>query len=347
MQNIFDTHDYDEHFLEQFISQTIPIYDLWSVRPTENEQKVLAQGASEETDKFSNFMNDHAIKEYPHPIVIVVGNAERNNPNKMHTSTMRYFKMKFDKFKGNDIGTPLVLNGLNQQQENGMSPLNMMGMGQRPGTNSGGISYNEIQGIIDRNVSDATRSIRSEYEEVNAKREVDAIKRIAELEAKMEMYKLEMRENEIDKKERKLQEAKEAFDNEKANGMGTLKDYTKTIAGGLIELGKSALGIDDKSSDQKVDKTTPKDDKDLKGTNVQNATIIEDDGFSETEPEDDNPFQDLIHVIENLSDDQKYTLLDVLVPGEKTEEIIQQPETTEDVDTSSNEDEKDNNIETS
>ena len=97
MQHIFDIHDYDESFLEQFTSQSIPIYSLWSIRPLQNEQRELISGTSEDIDKFRDFINDHASKEYPHPLVIVIGNAEKSNPTNMSNTSKHYFKIKFEK----------------------------------------------------------------------------------------------------------------------------------------------------------------------------------------------------------------------------------------------------------
>jgi len=98
MQNIFDIHDYDEGFLERFTSQTIPIYDLWSVRPLQNEQKELISGGSDDADKFRDFIIDHSNQEFPHPLVIVIGNAEKTNTDRMSNTSKKYFKLKFEKF---------------------------------------------------------------------------------------------------------------------------------------------------------------------------------------------------------------------------------------------------------
>ncbi len=321
MQHIFEIHDYDEHFLEQFTSQSIPIYDLWSIRPLQNEQRELISGTSEETDKFRSFINEHAGKDFPHPLVIVIGNAEKSNPNNMSNTTKRYFKLKFEKFKGNDLGTPLPFN-YPQNYPTGkeqMMPLSFSGHGQKQQQIAGmqGVSYTDIQGIVDRNVSDATRSIRAEYEESSAKREADSIKRIAELEMKMEFYKLEMKAKELEKREEKLEKELEGFAQEKVEGLGTVKEYTKTIAGGLIEVGKTAFGLEDsKYEKQKQEKKSERKEENLKG-NVE-TTDFEDEGFVEKETQG-KQFDNLIETINNLSEDQKYDLLDVLMPEEVKE----------------------------
>ncbi len=322
MQNIFDIHDYDESFLEQFTSQSIPIYSLWSIRPLQNEQRELISGSSEDIEKFRNFINDHASKEYPHPLVIVIGNAEKSNPDNMSNTSKHYFKIKFDKFKGNDLGSPLPFNYENKYPTGNeqMVPLGFAGLGQRNNqAGMPGVSYTDIQGIIDRNVSDATRSIKAQYEESSAKREADAIKKFAELEMKMELYKLDMREREISDKERKLQEEMDDLEQRKAEGLGSIKDYTKTIAGGLLEVGKTAFGIEDKDIHKPKESTKPKES-DLKGSPESSSfDDTDDDGFVETNHNNDNQsdqFENLLGAISNLSEDQKYALLDVLMPDE-------------------------------
>lgn len=332
MQNIFDIHDYDEHFIDQFTSQTLPIFDRWMIKPLQNEKKILDSGSSDEADKFIDFMNEHVEKDSPIPLLIVVGLTEKNNPTKMLNSTLQYHKLKFDKFKGNDIGTPLQF-GYSQsnQNNNQMMPLQMMGFGKKPPFNQSGmngISYTEIQGIIDKNVSDATRSIRAEYEEVSAKREAESIKRLAELEMKMELYKLDLRAKEVEEKERKLQEELDNFEVEKAEGLGTVKDYTKTIASGLLELGKTAFGIEDKDDKKESSKSksssdkSKKDNNNLKGTQT---TSIDGDDFTEktdqaSTTEENNhkeSFKDLKEILGDLSPEEKLEMIEILIPEEE------------------------------
>jgi hypothetical protein len=280
MQHIFDIHDYDEHFLEQFTSCMIPIYDLWSIRPLQNEMKELISGTSAEIDKFRSFIIDHTNKEYPHPLIIVIGNAEKSNPKNMTNTSKKYFKIKFEKFKGNDLGSPLGM-GFPQPYPTGneqMIPLGYMGNMQRPMVNGmQGFSINDLQGIIDRNVNDAARSIKAEYEELSAKREAESIKRLAELETKMELYKLDLREKEVSAKEQQLHDEINAFEERRVEGLGTVKDYTKTIASGLLELGKTAFGLDnlDSKKKEKTEKT-----ENLKGS-PKTITSFDDEGFTE------------------------------------------------------------------
>lgn len=326
MQHIFDIHDYDENFAERFCSHTIPIYDLWSVRPLQNQMKEIISGSSEEIEKFRNFLTDHANKDYPHELVIVIGNAEKSNPGNMLNSTKKYFKLKFDKFKGNDLGQPLFLGSVTAHPtgQEQLMPLSFSGFPTRQQNGVGGLSYQDLQGIIDKNVSDATRSIKAEYDEISAKRETDSIKRIAELEMKMELYKLELRAKEIEEKERKLLEELEEFEERKAEGLGNVKEYTKTIAGGLLELGKSALGLSE--ADDLLRKTSKK----KVGEAINSATNLrgtsagfDDDGFkSKSEKEDDNEiaFGQLLDVVKGLSVEQRMQLMDVLIPEEEQEE---------------------------
>lgn len=346
MQQIFDIHDYDEHFLEQFTSHSIPIYDLWSIRPLQNEMKELISGTSDETDKFRNFIVDHAGKDYPHPLIIVIGNSEKSNPKNMLNTTKRYFKLKFDKFKGNDLGVPLSM-GFQQQYPAGneqLIPLGFMGNMQRPMMNNQmqGFSLGDIQGIIDRNVNDAARSIKAGYEELSAKREAESIKRIAELETKMELHKLEIREKEVEAKEQQLREDIEAFEERRLEGLGTVKDYTKTIASGLMELGKTAFGLDNLDSKKKDKTDKNKTDKTKKDENLgggTRSTSFDDEGFTEnnsqnkeentennsnnnnsnnTEHSNNNDaFETLMGIVKNLNEDQKFALMNVLIPEEE------------------------------
>ena len=328
MQNIFDIHDYDDHFIEQFISQTIPIYDLWSIRPLQNQNKELIAGTSNDAESFREFIAEHSLKDYPHPLVIMVGNSEKGEMARILNTSKKFFKVKFDKFKGNDLGTPLEFNYGNEHTEKqNVLQNNFQNSGQRPQLagmqGMSGMSYNEMQGIIDRNVSDATRSIKADYEEVSARREAESIKRIADIETKMEYHKLDIRAREIEDKERKFQDEVEAFNAEKSEGLGSVKDYTKTIASGLLELGKAAFGIDDfikKDNDKPKEKEVKKEN--LKGANI--SDLDDDDGFTikdhekeQVKPENNNAFVDLIGAIKSLNEEQKYQLLEVLMPEEE------------------------------
>lgn len=320
MQNIFDIHDYDESFLDRFCSQTIPIYDLWSIRPLQNDQKEIITGGSNDVDKFRNFIIDHANQDFPHPLVIVIGNAEKTNSGRMSNTSKKYFKLKFEKFKGNDLGTPLTLSGTPEPYPtNQTPPFAFNGVNPNPMNPLQGFSLGDIHGIIDRNVADATRSIKAEYEEQAARREAENIKRLAELETRMEMYKLEMRAKEVESREQELRRELEELERKKAEGLGTVKDYTKTIAGGLFELGKSAFGIDD--SEVKVKSKVENENKSDLGT----TSLVDDDdnGFSEIKNDelkikDEKSNLDVVlQGIANLDDEQKMALLDALLPEEK------------------------------
>jgi len=334
MQNIFDIHDYDENFLEQFTTQTIPIYDLWSIRPLQNDQKEIISGKFDEVDKFRNFITDHSNQDYPHPLVIVIGNAEKLNPNKISNVSKRYFKLKFEKFKGNDLGVPLSIAGAPQPYPmNNQVPPVFMGLPQGNAVNPAnplqGFSIGDIHGIIDRNVSDATRSIKAEYEEQAARREAEAIKRMAELETRMEMYKLEIRENEIAKKEAELRAELEELEQRKLEGLGTVKDYTKTIAGGIFEFGKVALGLDEEKEDE------PKTKKKYKSETLSGTakSSFDDDGFEEVKDDEikkGNNFEIVLQGIANLDEEQKMALIDALLPSEEETPQISQINAEED-----------------
>jgi len=319
MQNIFDIHDYDESFLERFTTQTIPIYDLWSIRPLQNEQKELVRGGSNDADKFRDFIEDHSNQEFPHPLVIVIGNAERNNIERMSNTSKKYFKLKFEKYKGNDIGTPLTIAGAPQAYPTAPQPMPFNGINMNttnPNNPLQGFSLGDIHGIIDRNVADATRSIKAEYQEQAALREAESIKRLAELETRMEMYKLDMRSKEVENREQELRRELEELERKKLEGMGTAKDYTKTIAGGLFELGKSAFGLDEHSSDSIKDKEEPLKNEKIISNSLGDA--IADDGFEEitpkTESKSDSNLDVVLQGIANLDEEQKEALLDALLP---------------------------------
>ena len=331
MHSILDIHDYDEGFLERFTSQTIPIYDLWSIRPLQNEQKELISGGSNDADKFRDFITDHSNQEFPHPLVIVIGNAEKTNTDRMSNTSKKYFKLKFEKFKGNDLGTPLTLSGTPEPYPTNQTPpmaFNGMNFNKANSNNSmQGFSLGDIHGIIDRNVADATRSIKAEYQEQAALREADSIKRMAELETKMEMYKLDIRAKEVSNKEDNLNRELEDFERKKLEGLGTVKDYTKTIAGGLFELGKSAFGLDDKDSEttKKEVKTETKPNN-LGTTNLDNDefTEVKNDSHSENNIKSENNLDIVLQGIANLDEEQKMALLDALIPEEKNSPQITQ-----------------------
>ena len=329
MQNIFDIHDYDESFLDRFCSQTIPIYDLWSIRPLQNDQKEIITGGSGDVDKFRNFIIDHSNQDFPHPLVIVIGNAEKTNSGRMSNTSKKYFKLKFEKFKGNDLGTPLTLSGTPEPYPtNQTPPFAFNGVNPNPMNPLQGFSLGDIHGIIDRNVADATRSIKAEYEEQAARREAENIKRLAELETRMEMYKLEMRAKEVESREQELRRELEELERKKAEGLGTVKDYTKTIAGGLFELGKSAFGLDEHSSDSIKDKEEPLKNEKIVSNSLGDA--IADDGFKEvspkTESKSDSNLDVVLQGIANLDDEQKMALLDALLPAENDEKATNKTE---------------------
>ena len=77
MKNIIDTHDYDEYFLEQFISQVLPVYEIWSIRYLQSKSRDLIAGRDKDIELFQNFIENHSAKDYPTPLVIVLGNAEK------------------------------------------------------------------------------------------------------------------------------------------------------------------------------------------------------------------------------------------------------------------------------
>ena len=119
----------------------------------------------------------------------------------------------------------------------------------------------------------------------------------------------------------------------KSEGLGSIKEYTKTIAGGLLEVGKTAFGIEDKDY-HKPKETKKENESDLKGSSGRSN--FDDDGFVEKGNENEsNQFEDLLGMITNLSEDQKYALLDVLMPDD-IETKTEQPTVEETVQESTN-----------
>ena len=110
MKNIIDIHDYDEYFLEQFVSQILPVYEIWTIRYLQPNSRDLIAGRDKDTELFQNFLENYFEKDYPSPLLIVLGNSEKNNKNHMSNFNKKYFKIKFENFKGNGLGTPLILN---------------------------------------------------------------------------------------------------------------------------------------------------------------------------------------------------------------------------------------------
>lgn len=327
MKSIFDIHDYDDNFLEQFTTQTIPIYDLWSIRPLQNDQKEIISGGSEDIEKFRNFILDHSSQEFPHPLVIVIGNSEKTNKERMSNTSKRYFKLKFEKYKGNDLGEPLTISGASQPYPvNNQSIMEFMGMpysniNHNPNKTLQGFSLGDIHGIIDRNVADATRTIKAEYEEQAARREAESIKRLAEIETRMEMYKLDMRAREVENREQELKKELEELEYKKVEGLGSVRDYTKTIAGGILEFGKAALGYD-----RDLSTTNKKEAKATDKSNLGTTNLLDDDGFtkkSSSEENSENNLNIVLQGIANLNEEQKMALLEALIPESQSDDSIE------------------------
>ncbi len=198
-----------------------------------------------------------------------------------------------------------------------------------PNNSLQGFSLGEIHGIIDRNVADATRSIKAEYQEQAALREAESIKRMAELETRMEMYKLDMRAKDVENKELDLRRELDEFERKKTEGLGTVKDYTKTIAGGIFEFGKSAFGLDDKE----IEPSTKEVKTETKSSDL-GTTNLDDEGFTEvytksnTEEKSENNLDIVLQGIANLDEEQKMALLEAIIPQE-IEQVESKNETKE------------------
>lgn len=358
MQNVFDIQDYDENFLDQFVSLVIPNFDLWSIRPLMNEKRVLADGTNDETDKLIAFFQSQSEKEYPTNVVILLGNSEKNNPSVMLNNGRKFFKIRFNKNNNSEFGTPGFLNTNGNYNYN--DQLQMLRSGFR-GSNMplGNFQLNDINGIIDRNVSDAIRSVKAQYDEIVMQKESESLKRHAELESKFEAYKLAVQEQairdkhqELDERENALHQQYEEFETKRQEGLGTVKEYTKVIAGGLLEAGKAWFGFDfgknDDEDEVKSSKSKNQSSKDKKGesenlSNVKRKYNSDDDGGFELvskKDDDDTGFvlmddepekkhtqlkgvidlEMMLAGIKNLSGDEKLLLLEALMPEEYEEE---------------------------
>ena len=109
MNNIIYPRSYDENFLEFVRKDVFPIFDLWSIRPSKNPVKELISGNCKEFEKFSNFIDQHANKDYPDDLIIYVGNGEKNYPTIMYNKSKQHFIVGFKQYSKDYIGTPLIL----------------------------------------------------------------------------------------------------------------------------------------------------------------------------------------------------------------------------------------------
>ncbi|MBN2683500.1 MAG: hypothetical protein JXR58_13480 [Bacteroidales bacterium] len=116
MKNIIDIQFYSEDFLDKMIREIISFYELWSIRPLQNEKKVLCSGTSSHHELFTEFMKSHAEKEYPVDLLVYVGNGEKKYPLIMLNKTKKAIKVKFEHMQPGSIGTPLILPGYNNSE---------------------------------------------------------------------------------------------------------------------------------------------------------------------------------------------------------------------------------------
>lgn len=329
MQNIYDIHDFDDAFIEQFKHQILPIYDLWSIRPLENDKKELINGRSKDVEQFTNFIKEHSEKDYPHPLLIVVGNCQNGNPEEMLNSTKRYYKLKFDKYKSNDVGSSLGLGGFSSQfQQSGFPPMQFSGLYNQSGNNMSGINWNDLQGVIDRNVSDATRSIKAEFDQENAKREAETMRRLAEMETRLIEYKLDMKAQELENREREIDDRIRQHEEKQSDNMGKVREYAKALAGGLLELGADWMGVEKKNKDKKNKQEDNSNTKNNASSGFRDTAI---DGFQEStsnnqdsrsnQTGNESEMGGLLEAIGQLNDEEKLQLLDLLIPDDIKQEI--------------------------
>ena len=342
MQNVFEIQDYDENFRDIFINQVVPNFDLWSVRPLMNEKRVLIDGTNSETEKLIDFFHNQSESNFPIDVLILLGNREKNDPTIMLNTGRKYFKIRFNKNVNGELGTPGHL--LFDLKPNYNDHWNMLQSGFRGlGTQNENYPQVDIQGIIEN----VTRSLRAEYDEIAAKKESEALKRHNELERKFEAYKLAVQEQALNERKRALDEQAqelqllhEELEAKKLEGLGTVKDYTKVIAGGLFEMGKTWLGLDIGKNDEDEDKSSkPKapnsKEKEDELSNVKTKYKYDDDdgGFELVKKDDlqeeqfqkknENTLQENIAIIKgilkDLPADVKLELLNDFIPDDDEE----------------------------
>jgi hypothetical protein len=250
----------------------------------------------------------------------------------MATRTKIYFKLKFDQYSGNDLGKSAVLSGNIQSPNQNIQAFGSLGNNRGlAGHQVGNFTLQDLQGIIDRNVADSSRSLRAEYDEKDAKREIESLKRIAELEMKMELNKLELRENELREKQRKLEEKEQRLSAElseletkREEGLGSVKDYSKAIAGGVLELGKAYLGLDKEEPPKK------KGLGDVDQAKKRPSSLMDDDDFTESDSEYDEVqspnLSNTLASYAKMSEEEKYEFLQNIFPEEETTNSEEDPD---------------------
>lgn len=308
MLDIYDIHDYSEDFLEKFLYQTLPAYDLFIIRSLRNDQKTLIDGSTQDIKKISDFLQSESEKKYPMDLLIILGTAENSNPKIMLSRKRVYFKIKFNQNHESEIGTPGYLDSnqpYNYNDQLRMFRAGISGVGNQFGNNQIG----SMKGIIDMQVGEAVRAVRNEYDEIVLKKESEALRRHVELEKKFEEYKLAVqeeairkREQDMDERERAMQEQYAEMEARRLEGLGTVKEYTKVIAGGLLEFGKAWFGFDFGKNDDD-DEKSPKSknqnskEKDQELSNVKSKYKFED--------EDDTGFELANDELENDKEDKE------------------------------------------
>lgn len=87
--------EYDETIQEYFEGYLFIAFDLWSIRPLYNIDKILLDGSNSQLQKFNDFISEHQNKKCPFPIIIIFGNCEKSNSRVMLTRNRKYFKLSF------------------------------------------------------------------------------------------------------------------------------------------------------------------------------------------------------------------------------------------------------------
>lgn len=114
MKNIYCTHTYSERLLENIVSQFLPAYDLWSIRPAENKAMEFSSGSCREVDRFKNFIVDHSNKDQPPELLIIFASSEKSYPTIMLSSSKKYLKMRFDYYPDDYMGEPGFIPGISR-----------------------------------------------------------------------------------------------------------------------------------------------------------------------------------------------------------------------------------------
>jgi hypothetical protein len=278
---------------------------FWEAVIHNQEDVVLGQGQN--AHDFRDFLMQYAADdELKHPILVKYGTNDRNG------TPLRFsFKYLLISFDDGEAGSsiPMMIN------QPGTQP--MSGFGMHPQAMSGLVTQDQLQGIIDKNVSDVQRSLRAEFDEQNARNNADSYKQKIEYEIRLLEFQLEMKRDELDKKEAEIEKKLIDYEDKQRDTLGSVRDYTKAIAGGLMELGKGYLGIKNSGLsgvDDKPENPTKQVIEDDKGDFAAKEEAPE-----TPESEEESDYTNLSDLADSFSDEEAAELLAELQKRKATE----------------------------